>query len=80
VLKSAWRAGLIAAIGCAGNCGAALADGFPSNEDLRHTRAIADPQLSPDGQQVLLQVTDSTADGARTHIWLVDIAHDAAHH
>src|SRR5215469_1118422 len=46
---------------------------FPSNEDLRHTRAISQPRLSPDGQSVLLQVSDATADGGRTHLWLVDI-------
>ena len=46
---------------------------FPSNEDLRHTRAISQPRLSPDAQSVLLQVADATADGGRTHLWLVDI-------
>jgi len=46
---------------------------FPSNEDLRHVRAMAQPRLSPDGHSVLIQVTDSTADGAKTHLWLVDI-------
>lgn len=46
---------------------------FPTNEDLRHTRAISQPRLSPDGQNVLLQVSDATADGGRAHLWLVDI-------
>src|SRR5215475_9169732 len=46
---------------------------FPSNEDLRHTRAISQPRLSPDAASVLLQVSDATADGGRTHLWLVDI-------
>jgi dipeptidyl aminopeptidase/acylaminoacyl peptidase len=46
---------------------------FPTNEDLRHTRAIAQPRLSPDAASVLLQVSDATADGSRTHLWLVDI-------
>jgi dipeptidyl aminopeptidase/acylaminoacyl peptidase len=46
---------------------------FPSNEDLRHVRAMAQPRLSPDGRSVLLQVIDSTADGAKSHLWLVDI-------
>lgn len=46
---------------------------FPSNEDLRHIRSMAQPRLSPDGRSVLLQVTDSTADGAHSHLWLVDI-------
>jgi len=46
---------------------------FPSNEDLRHVRAMSQPRLSPDGRSVLIQVTDSTADGAKSHLWLVDI-------
>ncbi len=47
---------------------------FPTSEDLRHTRAIGDPQLSPDAKQALIAVTDSTADGGKSHLWLVDIA------
>jgi hypothetical protein len=47
---------------------------FPTSEDLRHTRAIGDPQLSPDTKQALIAVTDSTADGGKSHLWLVDIA------
>lgn len=46
---------------------------FPSNEDLRHTRAISQPRLSPDARSVLLQVSDATADGGKTHLWLVDV-------
>jgi dipeptidyl aminopeptidase/acylaminoacyl peptidase len=46
---------------------------FPTNEDLRHTRAISQPRLSPDAQSVLVQVSDATADGGHTHLWLVDI-------
>ena len=46
---------------------------FPSNEDLRHIRGLANPRLSPDGKQVLVQVTDPTADGGRTHLWVVDL-------
>ena len=52
----------------------AAASHFPTSEDLRHTRAIADPQLSPDGKQAVITVTDSTADGGASHLWLVDIA------
>jgi len=44
----------------------------PSNEDLRHVRALAEPQVSPDGGRVLVRVTDATADGGRHHLWLVD--------
>ena len=53
-------------------------DHFPTNEDLRHVRAMSAPRLSPDGRQVLLQVTDSTVDGGRSHLWLIDIAADTA--
>ncbi len=51
---------------------------FPSNEDLRHVRAMAQPRLSPDGRSVLVQITDSTADGAKSHLWLVDIKQNIA--
>jgi dipeptidyl aminopeptidase/acylaminoacyl peptidase len=47
---------------------------FPTSEDLRHTRAIGDPQLCPDAKQALIAVTESTADGGASHLWLVDIA------
>lgn len=44
---------------------------FPTNEDLRHLRAISSPQLSPDLKHVVVTVQDSTADGGRTHLWLL---------
>jgi dipeptidyl aminopeptidase/acylaminoacyl peptidase len=47
---------------------------FPNSEDLRHLKTISAPELSPDGKQVLFTMTDSTADGARSHIWLVPVA------
>lgn len=47
---------------------------FPTNEDLRHTRALGDPQLSPDGRMLLFTVTEPTVDGASTHLWLADVA------
>jgi dipeptidyl aminopeptidase/acylaminoacyl peptidase len=47
---------------------------FPTNEDLRHTRALDDPRLSPDGRLVLFTATEPTVDGASTHIWLADVA------
>ena len=50
---------------------------FPANEDLRHIRAMAQPRLSPDGHSVLIQITDSTADGAKSHLWIVDIRQNA---
>jgi dipeptidyl aminopeptidase/acylaminoacyl peptidase len=52
----------------------AAAPGFPSNEDLRHVRSMSDPRLSPDAGRVLVQIADGTADGGRTHLWLVDVA------
>ncbi len=47
---------------------------FPTNEDLRHVKGFGGPQLSPDGRFVLFTVTDATADGAKTHIWVVSSA------
>ena len=49
------------------------ANRFPTSEDLRHIRAFNAPQLSPDGKGVLYSVTESTADGAATHLWLAPI-------
>ena len=47
---------------------------FPSNEVMRHFRAMHDPQLSPDGTRALLRIDDATADGGKSHLWLIDIA------
>ncbi len=44
---------------------------FPTNEQLRHFKSMGDPRLSPNGKQVLLRVTEPTADGAKSHLWLV---------
>lgn len=51
---------------------------FPNNEDLRHTRALEDPQLSPDGRIVLATVVEPTVDGAQRHLWIVDVASGAS--
>ena len=51
---------------------------FPNSEDLRHIKAIASPLLSPDGKQVLFTVTDATADGAKSHLWIVPVSGGAA--
>jgi dipeptidyl aminopeptidase/acylaminoacyl peptidase len=50
---------------------AAAQQHFPSNEDLRHLRTISSPQLSPDLKHVVVTVQDSTAEGGRTHLWLL---------
>lgn len=52
---------------------------FPTNEDLRHFRSLDDPRLSPDGHHVLIRIVDSTADGAKSHLWLVDIESNTSH-
>lgn len=44
---------------------------FPTSEDLRHLKSMGDPLLSPDGKQALFTVIDSTADGAKAHLWIV---------
>lgn len=49
---------------------------FPTNEDLRHLKAAGAAQLSPDGKQILFQVTDATADGAKSHLWLASVPRD----
>jgi dipeptidyl aminopeptidase/acylaminoacyl peptidase len=48
---------------------------YPSNEDLRHVRGLAEPRVSPGGDRILIQITDATADGGRGHLWLVDAVH-----
>jgi dipeptidyl aminopeptidase/acylaminoacyl peptidase len=44
---------------------------FPSNDDLRQLRAISTPVLSPDGKHVVVVIQDSTAEGGRSHLWLL---------
>ena len=51
---------------------------FPNSEDLRHVKGTASPLLSPDGTQVLFTMTDATADGAKSHLWMVGVAGGAA--
>ncbi len=46
---------------------------FPTNEDLRHLKALSAPLLSPDGKLVLFTVTEATADEGKTHLWLAAI-------
>jgi dipeptidyl aminopeptidase/acylaminoacyl peptidase len=43
---------------------------FPTNEDLRHLKSLSNPQLSPDGKQILFTVNHATADGAASHLWI----------
>ncbi len=50
---------------------AATTPRFPTNEDLRHLKALSSPILSPDGKQVLFTLTHATADGAASHLWIV---------
>ncbi len=61
--------GVLAAAACAQEKPSA----FPTNEQMRHYKTMGDPRLSPDGKHVLLRITDATADGAKAHLWLVDI-------
>jgi len=51
---------------------------FPTSEDLRNLKAMSAPQLSPDGKFVLFTVTDSTAEGAKSHLWLVSTSGNAS--
>jgi dipeptidyl aminopeptidase/acylaminoacyl peptidase len=43
----------------------------PLNESVRNVRDLRDVALSPDAKQVAAVFTDSTADGGRTHVWLL---------
>ena len=73
-----WRRALLATAVCGawGSwCGAAAA---PGNEDLRHIRSLSDPHISPDGHRVIVTIADASADGGRTHLWLVDVAKNAS--
>jgi dipeptidyl aminopeptidase/acylaminoacyl peptidase len=44
---------------------------FPTTDDLRNLKAIGGSLLSPDGRQVLVTISDSTANGGKSHLWLV---------
>jgi len=60
--------------GVAGVASAAEEPHFPTSDDLRHLKAIGGPQLAPDAKLVLVTITDSTADGAKSHLWLVPVS------
>src|SRR5215469_2311907 len=47
---------------------------YPTTDDLRHLKAMGAPLLSPDGAQVLFTVTEATADGGKTHLWLAPVS------
>ena len=64
--------------GCALRGAAANQNHFPSNEEMRHFRSLNAPRLAPDGRRVLVEIADSTADGGRSHLWLVDLAGGSA--
>ena len=64
-------AALVAALALALPARPASTARFPNSEDLRHLRALGAPLLSPDGRLVLFSVADTTADGGRSHFWLV---------
>ena len=47
-----------------------LRSSFPTNEQLRRFKSMSDPRLAPDGKRILLRITEATADGAKSHLWL----------
>jgi len=53
--------------------GTATTLSFPDNEQLRHFKTMSDPRLAPDGKRILIRVTDATADGAKSHLWLTGV-------
>ncbi len=46
---------------------------LPTTDDLRHLKSVGSPQLSPDGKTALFSVSDTTADGGKSHIWIVPV-------
>jgi dipeptidyl aminopeptidase/acylaminoacyl peptidase len=34
---------------------------------------MSDPRLAPDGKRILIRITDATADGAKSHLWLTGV-------
>src|SRR5580693_6043018 len=46
---------------------------FPTNEQLRRFKTMSDPRLASDGKRILIRVTDTTADGAKSHLWLTGV-------
>jgi len=62
----------MAKIALAASCASLVAQQhLPSNEDLRQLRSISSPQLSPDLKHLVVTVQDSTADGGKSHLWLL---------
>ena len=41
-------------------------------------RSMTQPKVSPDGQSVLIQISDATADGGKSHLWIVDVKANSA--
>ena len=52
---------------------AAASSGFPNNEQLRRFKTMSDPRLAPDGKRILISITEATADGAKSHLWLTGV-------
>src|SRR5580693_78383 len=46
---------------------------FPTNEEIRQIRTASSPKLSPDGKQVVAEITESTANGGLPHLWLLPV-------
>ena len=46
---------------------------FPNNEQLRHFKTMSDPRLAPDGKRILIRITEPTADGAKSHLWITGV-------
>ncbi len=74
------RSSLVSSLVCAALCALATSPAlrsetnasprFPTTDDLRHLKGIGSPELSPDGKLALFSVSDSTADGAKAHVWV----------
>src|ERR1700679_2306590 len=56
-----------------GSTGSATRLHLPDNDQLRRFKTMSDPRLAPDGKRILIRVTDTTADGAKSHLWLTGL-------
>jgi dipeptidyl aminopeptidase/acylaminoacyl peptidase len=44
---------------------------------MRQLKTMSDARLAPDGKRILIRITDSTADGAKSHLWLTVVDGEA---
>ena len=65
---------LLLPISCAAQAGPTAAAHYPSSEDLRNLHTVRGAKLSPDAKSAVAVIADTTAEGGKTHLWLIDTA------